>query len=156
MIKDHLSSHLIFACPFEERQIESIICFHKMVSIWGMLLFSRNLPESTNSNSAAMSVPLCTFDSLSFCLHSDLLVSMDNLLLSISIDMSLIHWSSVHQLMLIHWFTPYQLMFIRWCIPHRLMFIRWCIPHQLIFIRWCIPHQLMFLTVLVHSFVLTK
>ena len=60
-----------------------------MVSISGMLLFSRNLPESTNSDSAAMSAPLCTFDSLSFCLYSDMLVSMDNLLLSISIDMYL-------------------------------------------------------------------
>ena len=89
MIIGHLSSHLIVACPFEERQIESIICFLKMVSISGMLLFSRNLPESTNSDSAAMSAPLCTFDSLSFCLHIYLLVSMDNLMLSIFIDMSL-------------------------------------------------------------------
>ena len=89
MIIGHLSSHLIVACPFEEIQIESIICFFKGVSISGMLLFSRNLPESTNSDSVAMSAPLCTFDSLSFYLHSDLLVSMDNLLLSISIDMSL-------------------------------------------------------------------
>ena len=107
-----------------------------MVSISGMLLFSRNLPESTNSDSAGMSATLSTFDSLSICLYLDLLLSMDNLMLSISIDMSFSHWSFV-----------YQLMFIRWCIPHKLMFIHWCIPHQLMFIRWCIPHQLMFLTV---------
>ena len=89
MIIRHLSSHLIVACPFEERQIESFIYILKMVSISGMLLFSRKPPWSTNSDSAAMSAPLCTFDSLSFYLHIDLLVSMDNLMLSISIDMSL-------------------------------------------------------------------
>ena len=35
-----------------------------------------------------MSAPLYTFYSLSFYLHIDLLLSIDNLLLSISIDMS--------------------------------------------------------------------
>ena len=61
-----MSSYLIVACPFEERQIESIICFLEMVSISGMFLFPRNQSESTNSDSAAMSSLLCTFDSLSF------------------------------------------------------------------------------------------
>ena len=84
-----MSSHLIVACLFEERQIESVICFLKMVSIPGMLLFSRNLPESTNSDFVAMSALLCIIDSLSFCLHIDLLVSMDNTLIIISIDRSL-------------------------------------------------------------------
>ena len=60
-----------------------------MVSISGMLLFLRNLQESINSDSAAISAPLYTFDSLSFCLHIDMLLSMDKMPLSISIDMSL-------------------------------------------------------------------
>ena len=60
-----------------------------MVSISGMLLFSRKPPESTNFDSAVMTAPLYTFDSLSFYLLNDMLISMDNLLLSISIDMSL-------------------------------------------------------------------
>ena len=74
-----------------------------MVSISGMLLFSKKPPWSTNSDSVVMSAPLCTFDSLSFCLHIDLLVSMENLMLSISIDRSLfvkalfINWCSIHQ-----------------------------------------------------------
>ena len=88
LIIGHLSSYLICCLSILEGSIDVFTAFLKWLLNQAMLLFSRKPPRSTNFDPATMSSLLCTFYSLSFCIHIDMLLSMDNILLSIYIDRS--------------------------------------------------------------------